>query len=92
MKIFLTSKILRINYLELIHISMTSTFRGREGWGKAKMRCYRTLGGGGSECSGRPTFFFITENWICPITRYLAESNINISLIRNLPIDSDVRQ
>ena len=56
------------------------------------MRCYRTLGVGGSECSGRPTFFFITENWICPITRYLAESNINISLIRNLPIDSDVRQ
>ena len=37
-------------------------------------------------------FFFIKENWICAMTRYHAESNINIILTRNLPIDSGVRQ
>ena len=47
MKIFLTSKILRINYLELIHISMTSTFRGREGWGYGKKEMLSAVGGGG---------------------------------------------
>ena len=36
--------------------------------------------------------FFITENWICIMTRHHAESNINILLTRNLPFDSDVRQ
>ena len=35
--------------------------------------------------------FFIKENWICAMTRHHAESNINILLTRNLPIDSDVR-
>ena len=51
------------------------------------------LVGGRSECSGRPIFiFFIKENWICAMTRHHAESNINILLTRNLPIDSDVRQ
>ena len=49
--------------------------------------------GWGRECSGRPIFiFFIKENWICAITRCHAESNINILLTRNLPIDSGVRQ
>ena len=37
-------------------------------------------------------FFFIKENWICAMTRHHAESNINILLTRNLPIDSGVRQ
>ena len=52
------------------------------------------IGGGVSECSGRPNFFFIIikENWICAVTRHHAESNINILLKRNLPIDSGVRQ
>ena len=31
------------------------------------------------------------ENWICAMARYHAESN-NISLTRNLPTDSRVRQ
>ena len=59
---------------------MTSTLRedviGRRGWGV-------------SECSGRHFFlFFIKENWICAMTRYHAEPNINILLTRNLPFDS----
>ena len=40
-----------------------------------------------SKRSGRPTFFFIKENWICTITRHHAN---NILLARNLPFDSDV--
>ena len=43
-----------------------------------------------SECSGGPILiFFIKENWICAMTRHHAD---NISLARNLPFDSDVRQ
>ena len=55
------------------------------------MRCYRTQGVWGvSKCSGRPIFiFFIKENWICAMTRYHADSNINILLTKNLPIDSN---
>ena len=37
-------------------------------------------------------FFFIKENWICAMTRYHAESKINVLLTRTFPIDSDVRQ
>ena len=29
--------------------------------GKAKMRCYRTYGSGGSECTGRPIFLFLLK-------------------------------
>ena len=48
-------------------------------------------GGGGSKCYRRPIFiFFITENWVCVMTRHHAESNI--LLTRNLPIESGVRQ
>ena len=54
------------------------------------------MGGGweeGSECSGHPIFiFFIKGNWICPMTRYHAESNINMLSTRNPPVDSGVRQ
>ena len=51
------------------------------------------IGGGGSKCSGCRIFiFFITENWVCAITRHHVESNINILLTRKLPIDSGVRQ
>ena len=51
------------------------------------------VGGGVSECSGRPVFiFFIKENWICAMTRHHAEPNINILLARSLPFDSYVRQ
>ena len=53
------------------------------------MRCYRTQESDGSECHERPIFiFFIKENWICAMIRHHAESNINILLTRNLPIDS----
>ena len=45
---------------------------------------------GVSECSGRPICtFFIKENSICVMTRHYAN---NVSLARNLPFDSDVRQ
>ena len=37
-------------------------------------------------------FFFITEYWICAMTRHYSEPNINILLTRNLPFGSDVRQ
>ena len=38
-------------------------------------------------------FFCMTENWICTINRYHVEANINImSVHRNLPFDSKVRQ
>ena len=36
--------------------------------------------------------FSIKENCICTMTRYHAEPNINILLIRNLPFESDDRQ
>ena len=36
--------------------------------------------------------FFITENWICAMSRHHAESNINILLTGNLSFDSDFRQ
>ena len=46
-----------------------------------------------SECSGHPIFIlFIKENWICAVTRYHVEPNINILLTRNLPFDLEVRQ
>ena len=46
-----------------------------------------------SECSGRPIFIlFIKENWICTVTRYHVEPNINILLTRDLPFDLEVRQ
>ena len=73
---------------------MTPTLRGW-GWGvKVKMKCYRTLGMGGSRVfwtSNLYFFFFIKENWICAVTRHHAEPNINILLTRNLPFDSAVR-
>ena len=70
---------------------MTSTFRGVGV--KAKIKCYRTQGVGSSECYGRPIFiFFIKENWICAMNRHYAESNINILLTRNLPVEPDVIQ
>ena len=37
-------------------------------------------------------YFFIKENWIWTKTRHHAESNSNILLTRNLPIDSGIRQ
>ena len=48
----------------------------------------RMVGEGGvaSVLDVQSLFFFIKENWICFITRHHAESNINISLARNLPI------
>ena len=71
---------------------MTSTFGGwreRKKWGVIGRR-----GLGISECSGRPSFVFFKENWICAVVRHHAEPNINILLTRNLklPFDSDVRQ
>ena len=36
--------------------------------------------------------FFMTENWICTMTRHHADPNINILLTRNHSFDSDVRQ
>ena len=65
------------------------------GGSKAKMRFYRTFyrtkEGGVSESSGCPVFF-IEENWICAMTRYHAEPNINILLTKNLLFDTDARQ
>ena len=50
-------------------------------------------GGRGEGVIGLPVFiFFINETWICAMNIHHAESNINISLTRNLPIDSGVRQ
>ena len=37
-------------------------------------------------------YFFIKENWICAMTRYYAEPNINLLFTRNLRIDSGVRK
>ena len=50
-------------------------------------------GGGLVACVPGVKSFFITENWVCAITRHHAdaESNINILLTRNLSIDSVVR-
>ena len=50
------------------------------GWGVASVLDVQSL------------FFFIEEKWICAMTRDRADSNINILLTRNFPIDSDVRQ
>ena len=73
---------------------MTSSLKG-EGLGdKAKRRCYRTYGVGavvGSKCSGQQSLFSIKENWIFSMTRHHAESNINVLLSRNLPIECGVR-
>ena len=74
-------------YLDVIHIWCPLWGVGggvRQKWDV--IRCRGSVGGG-SKCSRRPIFiFFVTENWVC------AESNINILLTRNLPIDSGVRQ
>ena len=60
-------------------------------FGKNKM--LSDVGGGGvgvSKCSECPIFiFFIKENWIYAMTRHHAN---NISLARNSPFDSGVRQ
>ena len=46
-----------------------------------------------TKCSGRPIFIFlITENWFCIMIKHHGESNFNILLTRNLPVDSGVRQ
>ena len=37
-------------------------------------------------------YFIINKNWICAMTRYHVEPNINKSLTNNLRIDSVVRQ
>ena len=55
----------------------------------------RGEGGGGGVASVldvQSFFFFIKENWICAMTRYHAESNINILSTRNLLTESDIRQ
>ena len=68
---------------------MTSTLRGvgrgvRQKWDVIGRRVWRV-----SECFGRPIFnFFITENWICAMTK----PKHHILLTRNLPFDSNVRQ
>ena len=62
---------------------------GEEG-GKVKMRCYRSQGGGYRVFwTSNLYFVFSKENWICAMTRHHAN---NISLARNLPFDSEVRQ
>ena len=67
---------------------MTSTLMG--GWVKAKMRCYRTQGGGGfAGVLDVQSLVFIKGNWIWAMTRHHAN---NMLLTRNLPFDSDVRQ
>ena len=57
------------------------------GWGEGG-------GIGVSEYSGSAIFifFFVKENWICAMTRHNNKKKINISLTRNLPFDSAVRQ
>ena len=70
---------------------MTSTLR-RVGRLKANIRCYWTQEVGVSECSGRPIFFFIKENWIYAMTRHHAEPKHEYIMARNLPFNSDVRQ
>ena len=72
---------------------MTSTLRERdERYDKYEMLS-NVSEWGVNECSRCSIFiFFIKENWICSMTRLLAESNINILLTRNLPTDSGVRQ
>ena len=64
------------------------------GWGiKQKRDVIRRKGVGSSECFGRAIFIFLIKKLgFSPMTRYHAESNINILLTRNLPIDSSVRQ
>ena len=67
---------------------MTPTLRE----GKAKMKCYWTLVVRGADCSRRPifNFFVLKKNGFAPW--HYAQSNINILLTKNLPIDSGVRQ
>ena len=76
---------------------MTSTLRGGERGAGLRQKWdvigRKGWGDGGSECSGRPIFIFlIKEKWFCAMTRHHAESNINVLLTINLPIDSGVRQ
>ena len=40
--------------------------------------------GDGSDCSGRPIFFFIKGNWICDMTKHHAESSITLCFIRTI--------
>ena len=72
---------------------MASTLRD-VGGGKAKMRCYWTYGEWGvASVLDIQSLFFFEENWICAMTKHLAESsNINILFTTNFPFDSDVRQ
>ena len=55
-------------------------------------RCSGVVLGVASVLDVQSLFFFIKENWICAMTRYHAESNINILSTRNLLIESDIRQ
>ena len=70
---------------------MTSTLCGT---GQGKNYMLSDVGGWGvaSVLDFQSLFFFIKENWICATTRNHAESNINMLLTRNLPIDFDARQ
>ena len=62
------------------------------GGGRQKWDVIGRRGWGLSECFGRPIFIlFIKENWICAMTRRLAEPN-NMSLTRNFPFDCYIRQ
>ena len=58
------------------------------------MRCYWTYGECGvASVLDIQSLFFFEENWICAMTKHLAESsNINILFTTNFPFDSDVRQ
>ena len=73
---------------------MTSTLRGSEG-----VKALSDVGGRGMEKGGLASvlgvqsfYFIINKNWICAMTRYHVEPNINKSLTNNLRIDSVVRQ
>ena len=72
---------------------MTSTLKqdGRVGV-RQKSDVIGRSGTGGQQVFWTSNVFFITENWICAITRHHTEPNINMLLTRNLLFDSDVRQ
>ena len=72
---------------------MTSTLRGVGVGVKAKISFIGCRGRGlASVVDVQSLFFFIKENWICAVTRYHVEPNINILSKRNLLFDSEVRQ
>ena len=56
---------------------MTFTFRGGGGL-KQNLDVIGRRGWGVIECSGRPIFLYIKENWVCDITRHHAELKFNI--------------